>query len=187
MGMPRSRTIPDLLDELAQAHPDREALVGGAARYTYQQLRDAVHRAAGGLHALGVRKGDKVAILMGNRPEWIIADLAITLLGGVMVGLNTWATRPELEYLLGHSDTKLLITIDRYLKYDYLAMLDEIAPRAQRLPRLERIVCLSDAPKPGCLPYESLHDHAASVGRDALTAAQRAVAPEDVAYILYTS
>src|SRR5687768_12939383 len=87
--MPSSRTIPDLIDELAQRYPEREALVGSGQRYTYKALRTEVRRLARGLHALGVRRGDKVAILMGNRPEWLIADFAITLLGAVMVGVNT--------------------------------------------------------------------------------------------------
>ena len=70
------------------------------------------------------RKGDKVAILMGNKPEWIIADLAICLIGGIMVAVNTWVTRRELQHILAHSDSTLLIASDRYLKYDYFAMLE---------------------------------------------------------------
>ncbi|HET6468575.1 MAG TPA: AMP-binding protein, partial [Geminicoccaceae bacterium] len=72
MPMPASRTIPDLLTELAARLPDREALVGGGQRYTYARLRARVREIAKGLHALGVRPGDKVAILMGNRPEWLL-------------------------------------------------------------------------------------------------------------------
>ena len=115
--MPESRTVPDLIDELARRFPEREALAGSGQRYTYCQLRDEVRRVARGLHALGVRRGDKVAILMGNRPEWVIADFAITLLGGVMVGVNTWAIARELEYILGHSDSRFLITVRRFLKH----------------------------------------------------------------------
>ena len=77
MPLPKSRTVPDLLDEIADRFPDREALVGGGRRFTYAQLQDEVRTFAKGLHALGVSPGDKVAVLMGNRPEWIIADLAI--------------------------------------------------------------------------------------------------------------
>jgi fatty-acyl-CoA synthase len=184
MEMPASRTLPGLLDEMAARHPDREALVGGTQRYLYRALRDEVRGVAKGLYALGVRKGDKVGILMGNRPEWIVADLAITLLGGIMVGINTWATASELEYLLGHSDTKLLVTVDRFLKYDYLASLDEIAPR---LPQLERIVCLGGETRPGHLPYAALRTVGADLPDATIDAAQRAVEPHDVAYILYTS
>ena len=79
MQPPDAKTIPDLLDELADRYPDHEALVGGETRLSYRELRDAVRRLAKGLHALGVRRGDKVGLLMGNRPEWILADFAITV------------------------------------------------------------------------------------------------------------
>ncbi len=187
MAMPQSRTIPALLDELARRHPDREALIGGGQRLGYAGLREAVRTTAKGLHALGVRKGDKVGILMGNRPEWIVADLAITLLGGVMVGLNTWATATELEYLLGHSDTKVLITVDRFLKYDYLAALDAMAPLATRLPALTEIVGLGEANRPGHRRFADLAALGAGVPDATIDAAQRAVHPDDVAYLLYTS
>ena len=181
--MPVSRTIPDLIDELARRFPEREALVGSGQRYTYRELRAEVRRIARGLAALGVRRGDKVAILMGNRPEWLIADFAITLLGGVMVGVNTWATARELEYVLGHSDTRFLITADRFLKYDYRALLAGL-----RLPLLERIV---GAGRRRCPPAGCGMPTSASLGAPvpdaAIDAAQRAVRPDDVAYLLYTS
>jgi fatty-acyl-CoA synthase len=92
---PASRTIPDLIDELARTFPDREALVGSGRRYTYRQLRAEVRRIARGLaHSASAAATGRD--LMGNRPEWLIADFAITLLGGVMVGVNTWATAREL-------------------------------------------------------------------------------------------
>ena len=106
MRPPDAKTIPDLLDELADRYPDHEALVGGETRLSYRELREEVRRLAKGLHALGVRRGDKVGLLMGNRPEWIIADFAIALLGGTMVAINTWATARELAHVLRHSDTK---------------------------------------------------------------------------------
>jgi fatty-acyl-CoA synthase len=177
--MPESRTVPDLIDELARRLPEREALVGSGQRYTYRQLRDEVRRAARGLHALGVRRGDNVAILMGNRPEWIIADLAIVLLGGVMVGVNTWATARELEYILGHSDSRFLITVRRFLKHDFHAVL-----RTLNLPQLERIVCVGDDVPEDWLPFDHLF---AQVPEATIDAAQRAVKPDDVAYLLYTS
>ena len=137
--MPTSRTVPGLLDEQAARFAEREALVGGDARYGYAQLREEVRAFAKGLHALGVRKGDHVAILMGNRPEWIIADLAVCALGAVMVAINTWGTARELCYVLAHSDAKLLIASDHFLKYDYFAMLAELEPLAAALPKLERL------------------------------------------------
>ena len=184
---PSSRTIANLIDELAQRFPEREALVGGSQRYTFQSLRSEVRRVARALYALGVRRGDKVAILMGNRPEWLIADFAITLLGGVMVGVNTWATARELEYVLAHSDTRMLITVDRFLKADYCALLATLEPHRERLPRLTHIIGLCEAAPPGWLRYADLDALAHTVADATLDAAQREVRPDDMAYLLYTS
>src|SRR5262245_54643914 len=138
--MPTSRTIPSLLDELAARFPAREALVGCGQRYTYAALGEEVRAFAKGLHALGVRKGEMVAILMGNKPEWVIADLAICSLGAIMVAVNTWVTTRELKYILHHSDASMLIATDRFLKYDYFAMLAELEPLPLTLPLLRSIV-----------------------------------------------
>jgi fatty-acyl-CoA synthase len=180
--MPSSRTIPDLIDELAQRYPEREAIVGSGQRYTYKALRAEMRRLARGLHALGVRRGDKVAILMGNRPEWLIADFAITLLGGVMVGVNTWATARELEHILSHSDTRFLFCVARFLKHDYAATLPELD-----LPKLERIICVGSGGRPDWLLYQDVLATADAVPESAMDAAQSAVQPQDMAYILYTS
>jgi fatty-acyl-CoA synthase len=187
MQMPASRTIPGLIDELSGRFPDREALVGSGRRYTYRELRSAVREVAQGLHAQGVRQADKVAILMGNRPEWVIAALAITHLGAVMVGVNTWATTRELEQILHDSDTTVLIAADRFLKYDYLAMLAEIAPRARRLPLLRRVVCVADTNHGGTMPFHELIAGGAHVPASVIDAAGAAVKGPDVAYLLYTS
>ena len=180
--MPKARTLPDLIDELASRHPEREAVVGSGERYTYRAFRSEVRRLARGLHALGVRRGDKVAILMGNRPEWLIADFAITLLGAVMVGVNTWATARELQHILSHSDTRFLFTVARFLKHDYTATLPTLD-----LPQLERIICIGQCPRSDWLEYSKVLEMGGSVPDAALDAAQRAVRPEDMAYLLYTS
>lgn len=186
-GMPTARTLPALLAELAARFPDREALVGSGQRYTFRALHDEVRVIARGLAALGVRKGDKVAILMGNQPEWVIADFAICALGGVMVGVNTWASPRELEYVLHHSDASVLITTGRFLKYDYLAMLAGMTPRSERLPLLREIVLVGDVAAADCRPYDSLRTLAASVRLDSVQQAENSVRPDDLAYLLYTS
>jgi fatty-acyl-CoA synthase len=186
-AIPASRTIPRLLDELAARFPAREALVGAGKRYTYASLRDEVRAFAKGLHDLGIRKDDKVAILMGNRPEWIIADLAICSLGAIMVAVNTWVTARELRHILTHSDTAILVASDGFLKYDYFAMLEELEPLAQSLPDLQRIIHVGTRPYRGSLSFEAVHARGRSLDDVALDRASAAVEPADVAYILYTS
>lgn len=185
--MPTSRTIPGLLDELATRFPVREALVGGGERYTYASLRVQVRAFAKGLHALGVRQGDKVAILMGNTPEWIIADLAICQLGGVMVAVNTWATTRELQYILAHSDATMLVASDQYLKYDYFKMLGKLEPLAQSMPLMRHILHVGTRPYRDSIPFGEVFARGHSVGDVTIDAAGAAIDPNDVAYLLYTS
>src|SRR5690242_5249653 len=119
MSMPSSKTIPRLLAEMADRFSEREALVAGNARFTYRELHDEVVGIARGLSTLGIGRGSKVAVLMGNRAEWVIAALATASLGAVAVAVNTWATARELAYVLTHSDATCVIAVPKYLKADY--------------------------------------------------------------------
>ena len=188
LPMPRSRTVPALLAELAEGHPEAEFVVGDGRRLRYPEFRAEARRFARGLHALGVRRGDKVAILMGNRPEWLIADFAVLALGAVMVSLNTWATRRELAWMLDHSETSVLVTVDRFLGQDYTEALGEAAV-AGELPKLRHVVRIAPDGRelPGGVSWESVMQAGESVPESVLDEAQAAVEPPDVACILYTS
>jgi acyl-CoA synthetase (AMP-forming)/AMP-acid ligase II len=128
-----------------------------------------------------------VAILMGNKPEWIIADLAICWLGGIMVAVNTWVTRRELGYVLAHSDANTLIASDRFLKNDYFAMLGELEPLAQSMPRLKRIIHVGARCYRDSIPFDDVFARGCSVPDTEIDHAVRAIDPQDVAYLLYTS
>ena len=190
--MPNSRTIPALLDEQARNFAEREAVVGSGRRLTYRALREETHRAARALVALGVRKGDHVAILMDNRPEWIVAFLALQQLGATAVGLNTWATPRELQFALAHAEVKFLIAVDKFRKNDYQAMLGQMQPHTQHLPKLQSCVWLTtQAGGPqataGSVSWEGLLSMADAVPAAAIEAAGNAVTGDDIALLLYTS
>ena len=188
LEMPRSRTVPALLAEFAARHPDVEFVVGGGRRYRYPEFRSEVRRFARGLHALGVRRGDKVAILMGNRPEWLIANFAIVSLGAVMVSLNTWATRRELAWMLDHSETSVLVTVDRFLGQDYTAALRDILAGGG-LSQLRHVVRIAPDGRglPGGVSWEEVLGAGEAIPESTVDAAEAAVEPPDVACILYTS
>ena len=197
MEMPRSKTLPGLLDEMASRYPHREAIVASERRLTYVQFQEQVRQLAKGLLGLGVRRGDKVALLMGNRAEWLLMDFAVASLGATLVALSTWSTPRELEYVLRHGDVTTLITVDHFLRSDYMAMLAEICPklpasppgrlRSQRLPDLRRVVCLGERSYPGTYRFEDLWELGDAVSDPDLEALRHQVAPADIAYILYTS
>ena len=193
---PQSRTLADLLDEMAARQPAREFIVGGATRLTYAEARARVRRLAKGLHQLGVRRGDNVALLMDNRAEWLLIDFAVTLLGATLVPISTWSRPRELGYVLNHCDATTFITVDRFMGHDYLAMLAELGGAgSSSLPRLRRVVSVGAARavpagaagEVDAVPFDDLWDLGAGVADATLDACQRAVSPDDVAYILYTS
>src|SRR2546427_12863585 len=86
---PRSRTLPDLLDEIAARDPAREFIVGGTERLSYDETRARARQVAKGLLKLGVKRGDKGALLMPNRPGGLLVDFGVTLLGATLVPLRT--------------------------------------------------------------------------------------------------
>src|SRR5262249_52715225 len=121
-------------------------------RLTYGQFRDRVRQLAKSLVALGVARGDHVALLMQNRTEWLVVDFAVQLVGATLVAISTWSRPRELEYVLLHSDASTLITIDRCRDHDYLATLGEITGR---LPKLARIVTVCDDDSADRAPLQS--------------------------------
>ena len=186
MEMPASRTMPALIDELVARYPDRNFLTDGDRRLTYQEFRAECRRLARGFHALGVRRGDKVALLMGNQLEWLLVDFAVTMLGGVLVALNTWWRRTELQHALAISESSVLVMVDRYLSSDYTAVIGEI-DRAAELPKLRHLVCLGDDAPAGALPFARLWAMGADVPEAVIDDAAAAVQPDDLAYLVFTS
>ena len=105
----RPSTLHAMLAESAALRPEAEALVCGGTRLSYGELDRAVARCANGMMARGIRRGDRVAILLGNRPEFVIAFFAAARLGAIVVPLNVREQKPELAYVLGHSGAALLV------------------------------------------------------------------------------
>ena len=116
------RRFGDLADDAAQHFGDREALVFEGKRYSFAEQAAEVDRAAKGLMAAGVEKGDHVAFWFNNRADWIFIAFALAKVGAVMVPVNTRFRTNDLDYVLRQSDSKVLITHDRSGPIDYLEM-----------------------------------------------------------------
>jgi len=176
---PPALTLPGLIHHFAAVAPHREALVSGAVRLSYADLERESAAAAAGLRQLGVSRGDRVGVLMGNRAEWVVAALAALSLGATVVALNTWWTAPEIEYALDHSEACCLVTATRYLRRDYT---EEIGRMRQegRLRALRRVVGVGDGLPADWLAWAALGDADAPP-------LPEVPQPGDVALLLYTS
>jgi len=103
-------TFVDPLRRALQVAPNKIGVIDGERQFSFSELHDRCARLAGGLYALGLRKGDRVAILAANSHVYLETYLAVPASGLVVVPLNTRHTPLELRYALEDSATKILIT-----------------------------------------------------------------------------
>ena len=128
-------------DVVAMAHGDR--------RITYGELTRHVWGAANALRdEHGLRKGDRVAILAMNSPDWLMALFGATSAGGIAVGMNGWWAPEEIEYGLNDSGSRYLVVDER--------LWPRIEPLAGKLPHLEKIFYLGASPPRGTIPLSEL-------------------------------
>ncbi len=119
-GVPPRLTYPRIpvfrfLDDTAGRHPDRPCLNFFGRRVTYADTAERVDRLAAGLRALGINKGDRVALLLPNCPAFVIAYYGILKTGAVIVPLNPLATERELIFLLNESGAAAILTVPLFL------------------------------------------------------------------------
>ena len=114
------KTLGDFL--VAQ---EGEALVTPTARLTYKDLKEKAQGAAGSMQALGIGKGDRVAILLPNGEDWLSLFYGAALIGAVTVPVNTRFKSAEIDFCLKQSGAKALVYVDRFLNNDYAAMVRE--------------------------------------------------------------
>src|SRR5919108_2094841 len=109
---PRSGTLGGLLDEMAAARPEADAIVFRDERLTYAALQARADALARALLALGVGRGDRVALLLPNRPEWLIGAFAAARIGAITVGISTFSTPPEIAWTVEHARPRVLVTME---------------------------------------------------------------------------
>jgi fatty-acyl-CoA synthase len=186
------------MQEQARRFANNEALVDGTRRYTYAQLLEEANSVARSLVALGLGRGDRIAILMGNRAEWLLTFLAIQQIGAVSVGLNTWSTARELEYTLSHAEVNCLVAADRLRRHDFRSTIADIRA-SSAMPRLRSVVWVNDAlispvknhsnsdSATGDISWCEFLSRGEDIAQAQVDAAALAVQPDDDAMLLYTS
>ncbi len=118
-------------------HPDRECLVFGDRRLTYAQVAAEAENLSAALTELGLGLGDRVAVDLPNRPEWVVSLLAVARIGAVIVPLNPSLSYHELKYQLRHAEVGLCVIPQEHDGVDYLELFDGMM---DELPDLKRVV-----------------------------------------------
>ncbi len=175
---PEQRTLPELLRQQARRHGDRPLFSAGETSWSFEQTLAIAARFAGTLAAAGIRCGDRVALMCGNRAEFMESFLGCAWLGAVAVPINTAARGPQLAHFLQNSGARLLIVEAPLL--EALALLD-----TDRLA-LEQIWLIGGA-TPVPLPAAFERIAVTSVPPRAAAIAPGATDPAQTLAILYTS
>src|SRR3954469_1368762 len=178
----RMRSMRELMQQNA-FRPDVPWLVQGDRRYTFGQHDAAARVVAHRLSELGVDRGDRVALVSANNPEWVLTFWACAILGAVLVPLNAWWKTEELEFGLQDSGAKVLIADERRLAL--------IRPRLPELRELEHVFVIGSGSGAGgdagdgvVQPFDDLMPGAA--GDDAPMPDDE-IDEDDLLAILYTS
>ena len=165
----RPKSIWEMVASAVSRNPDGEALICGERRMNWRDVAQASARIATGLREQGLQRGDRIALLLGNRIEFPLAVFAAAQLGLVTVLLSTRQQTPEIAYVLSDCGAKLLI---------HEAALADRLPDAADVPDLKHRIAVDDEAR--LSPFAELADRAP-------LQQATAVGEEDTAMILYTS
>ncbi|MFJ8244787.1 long-chain-fatty-acid--CoA ligase [Peribacillus asahii] len=168
-----SYNLNENLKRSASNFPESIAYIYGDKSVTYQELNQKVDRLAAGLYVQGIRKGDGVALILGNSPEFLIAYYGILRLGAFVVPINPLYTQGEINYLLDNSQAKAVIT--------HVSVEPKLSEVKKQLENLKLVVYIEAENQ------ESTWEHLMETGTSINVYGSPYIGDEDLAVILYTS
>lgn len=192
-------TIGGCLDKISELYPENEALVSNEnnLRLNYREFNQLCNKVAKGFMAMGIKKGDHIAIWATNYPEWVLTQYASAKIGAVMVTVNTNYKIFELEYLLKQSDSTTLIMTKGYKDSDYVSIVNDLFPTlkdsqkgeiiSEEFPYLKNIIYLDDGIPNGMFNWNYLYEIADSITDEQLIQRQSELEIQDVINMQYTS
>jgi len=199
LSLTRDWTIGQMFDATVAAHEHQDAVVYADRNYrlTWGQFKTEVDRLAQGLMALGVQKGEKVAIWATNVPHWVTLQFATAKIGAVLLTINTNCKSTEIDYLLRQSDTENIFIIDGVRDTDFVATFYDLVPELKTQPRgelhsprypfLKRVFFLGPEKHRGIYAMPEVQAMACTVGEAEYRERQGQLSCHDVVNMQYTS
>jgi long-subunit acyl-CoA synthetase (AMP-forming) len=172
-------TMCEAFQLTAAERPEQVALrtIGDTVSITFGEYSQRVRQLAGGLHALGVRRGDPIAFMLTNRPEFHLLDTAAIHLGAIPFSVYNTSSSEQIAYLLGDAGNRVMIAEARFL--------DRLRGAIEQTESVEALILL-DGATPGSITLQELEEASADSGLDFETA-WRGVEPDDLLTLIYTS
>jgi long-subunit acyl-CoA synthetase (AMP-forming) len=149
---------------------------GDAFTITWSELRERVDALAGGLAKLGLERGQTIALMIGNRPEFHICDLAAMMLGATPFSIYATYTAEQISYLVADADAHILICEQKFLP--------QVLEAREELPALEHVIVVDGEPPAGTIALSDVEGSNPEFDIDASVAQ---IKPTDVLTLIYTS
>lgn len=192
-------TLGQMLDRAIANYPNNEAVVyvDRDFRVSYQEFGELVDQLARGLLALGVQKGEKVAIWATNVPHWVALQFATAKIGAILLTVNIHYKKSELSYLLQQSEAENIFIIDGFRDNDYVQTMYELVPelktrergsiQSREFPHLKRVFFLGQEKHRGMYSLPELLALGSTVSDADYMARQSILDAHDVVNMQYTS
>lgn len=183
MRQDKLMTLTEMLEESCRTYLKKRALIFGKKRITYGELNNQVKRVSCGLLQLGIKRDEKIAILLKNCPEYIVSYFAILKAGGIVIPLNFMLKEEELKYILDNAEVSTIITSPEFMPIINCLKL--------QLEKLKQVIVVGEK-TPGTINFCHLLSEPSSLAAQGLggpLASEKILDlnPDDVAAILYTS
>ena len=195
-----NKTIGQLVKDTATRHPENMALVSSefGIRQTYHEFYKTCRDIAKGLMAMGIKRGDHVAVWTTNVPEWVYLQSALGMVGGVLVTINTNYQTHELEYILKQSDSTSLFLIDTYRDTSFYDTVRKVAPEldsfkagsliSEKLPLLKNVIYIGKKENtPGMFKFSDMIKMGEKITGQELDDRMNSLSDDDVINMQYTS
>lgn len=195
----QSLTLGQILDRTIALCPDNDAVVyyDRDFRLTYREFGELVDRLAKGLMALGVQRGEKVAVWATNVPYWVALQFATAKIGAILITVNTLYKVAELAYLMEQSECENIFIIDGYRDTDYVQTVYELVPelktqqrgflKSEKFPHLKRVFFLGHEKHRGMYSVYEMLSMSPLISDEEYKARQDDLDPHDVVNMQYTS
>jgi fatty-acyl-CoA synthase len=193
---PTAKTFGGVLDQMAATRASHPALIYQDTTLSYRELRNQALEVSRALHTIGIRRGDRVGVLLANQTEWVLMCYGCAYLGATMVPLNTWYKQSELRWTLKHCDIRLLAMMPSFLSQNFESMIAALVPeaagcgpgeiRSHEFPSLHTLITVGGPPS-APNSWNNFLRLASGTSTESLQAQATQVKPQDVMFILYTS
>jgi fatty-acyl-CoA synthase len=197
MLRPEGSSFDAVVAQNARAAPSHPAILYQDQTISYGELVERAGATAKALMAQGLTSADRIGILMGNVPDFVVLTVATSMLGISLVPLNTWYKRNELAWTIRHADLAALIVARKFLKTDYGQVLSDLIPTLsarsprvnvilEKFPRLRLVVFTGECPS-GALSWPDFLREGEGIAEPVLQAAREAASHRPASFVLYTS